>query len=274
MTPISFWIVSSAARAHRGRAKSGMAEGERGGAVEPAHERFYRSAVAIVETVHLGAVQGLDRRLGCETVERLVHVHDEEMDAVAPAACGGYQFVDVIQVELIALGGGNGFPQHCHPFEKRAAGFGIRRLERREHRREVARETGEQGADAGNDQASRSQHAGAGDEGIGIASFKTGGLPFHAEMPRFAVWRFRLQRRLLKKRQAELDPVIRSKRVADQRRKQNGRFTKPLGNRDLRRHGGLSLVFVCPTTRRPDQGVPPSPLLRIIRGPSSACPSL
>jgi hypothetical protein len=87
----------------RGRAEPGVLEPERCRATQAAHERLHDGAVAGLEFVHGGAVEYLSREDALQPVERLVHVHHEQVRTVARVALDARQRIDAAAADQFAL---------------------------------------------------------------------------------------------------------------------------------------------------------------------------
>ena len=78
----------------RSRPKSGAFELERGGTIEPHHERPNQIGVAFAEVVGGSALNMVLRDPDLQRVELLMQIHDEAMQTVAPIAVGVRYLVD------------------------------------------------------------------------------------------------------------------------------------------------------------------------------------
>ena len=108
----------AAAPLGRRRGETGMTELQRCGPVDPRHEGAHRRLSLIAEIVDVGAIHGLggDRRL--LPIERLVNVHDEEMETVPAGPIGRGEGIDgVARQHIIRRGkvgmGGKPSPESC-----------------------------------------------------------------------------------------------------------------------------------------------------------------
>ena len=119
-----------------GRFEPRMAESELRGAVEAAHEGAHAGAAGIVEAVHARAVDVFDRGRRGDPVQRLVQVHDEQMQAVVAPAPRRGELGDLTMGDAVALEIGQA-PRASRrgALFSGAAPSGSADLDRRHHRR-------------------------------------------------------------------------------------------------------------------------------------------
>ena len=202
--------------AHRRGAQPRMPEGERRGAVQPAHEGAHGVAVIVGQPVHHGAVQVLGGGAGGELVQRLVQIHHQRVELVAILAAGAGERADPAERDLIRCLRGEGGLQRLHPRGQRI-GFGHGGGDQRgQHGVQVGLQPAEQRPGAGEEQRIRPQQLGLAERGFRHFGIKPGGAQLRREAPRRACQLPRLGRGLLHQGQAQFYPVIGRQRRADQ----------------------------------------------------------
>ncbi len=126
-----------AAAARCGGAKAGMAESQAARPVEPAHESPDTLLFGGRQPVHPRSRQRLDGGLRLDPVQRLVHVHDEQMLAIGTSGAGRGHGGDRPSRQQIAFGRRIGGPQRREAFREGLSFAFIRKEDGRQHRIDV-----------------------------------------------------------------------------------------------------------------------------------------
>ncbi len=126
------------ARAHGGGLQPRMPKGERRRAVKPAHESLDRVTVLRGDGMDARPVQRFHSTIRRQPVKCLMHVHDQQMHAVRPAARGGGKSADFVEANLVLHAHGELRGKRLQPRGEGSPSGGIGGLQRRQHGGEIS----------------------------------------------------------------------------------------------------------------------------------------
>ena len=84
--------------------EAGMFEFQRAGGRHAGHEGGDQRAVAVADVIHAGAVDGLARHFDLEPVQRLVHVHHQQVRRITTAAIARGHRLDTAAAQDVRIG--------------------------------------------------------------------------------------------------------------------------------------------------------------------------
>ncbi len=216
-----------------------MTEGQRRGAPQPRHEGLDARAVERIDVMDMRAVDGFQRRPGGQRVDRLVRVHDQQMQAVRSVAPRRGHGLHVARRQLVVLGLGQAGGERRLPLLKREERVAVGGFQGRQQGGQIARQARDQRLGAGDLQAIGGKRPRTRDRGIELRVGEARRAPLGRQGAGGLARPRRTRARLLQQGEADLQAIVRRERLGQQCRQQQGTFAKLPDDLRFLGHDGL-----------------------------------